>query len=676
MIALTGYLAIVAAVVASAWLAVAGFRAARSDNDERSMRTPAALLVGGALVAFLALEAGLVSHDFTIEYVVEHSSRSTPLVFLLASAWAALEGSIVLWGLVLAGFALAVARTVRRGDRLGAGALAVIGVVALFWFGMMATVANPFRVCTEVAGDVCRASSWFPLAAATAPLDGLGVNPLLQNNILMAIHPPVLYLGFVGFTVPFAFAISALARGEQGHVWLERTHRWSLVAWTFLTLGILLGMWWSYTVLGWGGYWSWDPVENAALIPWLAATAFIHSAAVQRKRGMLQGWNLVLIISTFALTILGTFLTRSGTIVSVHSFTQSGVGPALLGFLMLVLLGSFGLLAWRSHLVASARRLDSLASREGALLLNNLVLTVFAFAVLVGTLFPILAEAFSGARISVGRPFFDRITLPLALVLLLAMGIGSITPWRVARAAVVWPRIRTPLRTALVAGAATVLVGVRSIPVVAVVVLGSLVFGVVVRRLWEQTAAVRRGGASAGAAASRVLRGDPGYWGGQIAHVGVALVAIAVAASTGLAARHEVTLTEGESAVVGDYCLEYLGATTRNEPQRTVTGARIRLLRADCEREIVVLEPTVNEYRRPPSVASPAVHTGVFEDTFVSLIGGTTSEIVLGVSVFPLQWLLWAGGLVTAAGGAWAFLGRRARKGLARRERAGERIHV
>jgi len=675
MIALVGYLAILAAAAGSAWLAVAGFRTARPGGTEGSLRSPVALLVGGAVVAFLALEAGLLSHDFTLQYVADHSSRSTPLIFLLASAWAALEGSIVLWGLVLAGFTWMVARTVRRGDGLGAGALAVIGAVALFWFGMMATVADPFRVCTEVASDVCQASSWFPLAAATAPLDGLGANPLLQNNILMAIHPPMLYLGFVGFTVPFAFAISALAGGEQGRTWLERTHRWSLLAWTFLTLGVLLGAWWSYAVLGWGGYWAWDPVENAAFIPWLVATAFIHSAAVQRRRGVLQAWNLVLVISTFALTILGTFLTRSGTILSVHSFTQSGVGPALLGFLVLVLLASFGLFAWRADLVASAPRLESLASREGAFLLNNLLLAVFAFTVLVGTLYPILTEAFSGDVVSVGRPFFDRITLPIAFLLLLAIGVGSIAPYRVARGTVVWARIRTPLRAALVAGAGAVLVGVRSVPVVLITVLSTFVIGVAVRRFWEQAGVVRRSGVTAGSAMTRVLGGDPGYWGGQIAHIGVALVALAIATSTGLASRSEVHLAEGDTAVVDGYCVEYLGSTTRTEPQRTVTAARVRLLRDDCQREIGVLAPSINEYRRPPAVASPAIHVGIVEDTFLSLVGGTTSEIVLGVYVFPLQWLLWAGGLVTVGGGAFAYLGRH----RSRRKRAAparERSHA
>jgi cytochrome c-type biogenesis protein CcmF len=662
VIALAGDLAVLTAAGGAAWLAVAGFRAARPGAPEAQLRTPVALLAGGAVAAFLILELGILSHDFTLQYVADHSSRSTPLVFLLAGAWAALEGSIVLWGLVLAGFTWVVARKVRRGDGLGAGALAVLGVVALFWFGMMATVANPFRVCTEVAGGACQASSWFPLAAATAPLDGLGPNPLLQNNILMAIHPPMLYLGFVGFTVPFAFAISALARGEQGRTWLERTHRWSLLAWTFLTLGVLLGAWWSYAVLGWGGYWAWDPVENAAFIPWLVATAFIHSAAVQRRRGVLQAWNLVLLISTFALTILGTFLTRSGTILSVHSFTQSGVGPALLGFLVLVLLASFGLFAWRADLIGSAPRLESLASREGAFLLNNLLLAVFAFTILVGTLYPILTEALSGDVVSVGRPFFDRITLPIALVLLLAIGVGSIAPYRVARAPVVWARIRTPLRLALVAGAVAVLVGVRSVPVVIVVVLSSFVIGVAVRRFWEQARAVRRSGVTAGRAMARVLGGDAGYWGGQIAHIGVALVALAIATSTGLATRAEVRLAEGDTAVVGGYCVEYLGSTTRTEPQRTVTETRVRLMRDDCRQEIAVMAPSVNEYRRPPAVASPAIHTGILEDTFLSLVGGSTGEIVLGVYIFPLQWLLWAGGLVAVGGGAFAYLGKRRRR--------------
>lgn len=661
MNAVLGYAAVLTALGGSLALGVGGFRAGRGTRPVESVRIPVLAMLIGAVVAMVALESAILSHDFTVAYVADNTATTTPFVFLLASGWAALEGSIVLWGLVLAGFTYLVARKVKEGDRLGAGALAVLGVIGVFWFGLMATAANPFAVCTQAATVGCAGTSWWPLTAAVAPAEGLGPNPLLQNHILMAVHPPMLYLGYVGLSVPYAFAMAALARGDRGKVWLDRTHRWSLVAWTFLTLGILLGAWWSYEVLGWGGYWAWDPVENAALLPWLVATAFIHSAVVQRRRGMLQAWNFALVISTFALTILGTFLTRSGVIASVHSFTQSLIGPLILGFLGVVVVASFALFAMRVHVVASAPRLESLASREGLFLVNNLLLTLFAFTVLVGTMLPLLVEAFAGRQVSVGRPFFDRVTLPIAFALLLAMGLGPIAPYRIARPSVVWERIRTPVRAALVIGGAAVLAGVRSVPTVVVTVLAAFAISVIGRHFLVQVRG--RGGFGA---ARRLLRGDPGYWGGQIAHVGLALVAVAIATSTALAVRDEVSLRAGESAVVAGYCVVYEGPFTSNEPNRVVEGAEVTLLQEDCSTVIRSMAPRVNRYPNSPQpVATPDVRTGLVDDVYLSLAGGDADRIVLDVLVFPLMWLLWAGGLVVVAGGAWSVAGRRARREVA-----------
>jgi cytochrome c-type biogenesis protein CcmF len=669
VIATIGLLGLLLATASSAILIVRAWTAANSpDASPRSIAMPVTMMLSASVIAFLALEAGILSHNFSLQYVAANSSSTTPFVFLLAGAWAALEGSIVLWGVILSVFTYLVARTVKTGDRLGLTALAVIGVVSLFWFGLMATVSNPFRVCTEVIAGSCVSSSWLPFVASAAPVDGIGANPLLQNHILMAIHPPMLYIGYVGFTAPFAFAIAALIRGEQGSVWLERTHRWSVIAWAFLGFGMLLGAWWSYEVLGWGGYWAWDPVENAAFLPWLAATAFIHSAVVQRRRGMLQAWNLVLVIATFSLTILGTFLTRSGTIISVHSFTQSGVGPLLLAFLVAVVLGSLALFAWRSHLLGSAPRLDSLASREGVFLFNNLILTVFALAVLMGTLYPIALEALGRARVSVGTPYFNRVTIPVAFMLLLAMGIGPVTPYRYARPRVVWDRIAAPVVAALVAGAVAVIVGIESIPVVVIVALGVFVIATILKEFAKQVGKVAGNKISA---AGRVLRRDPGYWGGQIAHIGVAFLAVGIAASSGLASRDQIRVGVGESVQVDDYCIVYEEATSRTEPNRLVTGARLDLRDADCTDHIASLEPVFNQYSRPPAVATPAVHTGLFEDVFVALATVPGEDVVLDVLVFPLMWTLWAGGLVSVAGGLWAVFAKKPRRKPLVKEPAG-----
>ena len=661
MIALVGFVSVIAGFAGGLALTYRGWRAARS-GDASSLRVPILIVVTAGVVAFVALEAAIIGHDFSIEYVAQNTSRSTPLVFLLASAWAALEGSIVLWGLVLVGFVWWVGRRVDDGDRLGIGALAVLGLTVVFWFGLMATASNPFRVCTEAfAGGVgCASASWFPLAAAAAPLDGFGPNPLLQNHILMAVHPPMLYVGYVGLSVPFAFAISAMAQSLQGSAWLERTHRWSIVAWSFLTLGIALGAWWSYEVLGWGGYWAWDPVENAALLPWLVATAFIHSAVVQRRRGVLQAWNLVLVISTFALTILGTFLTRSGTIVSVHSFTQSAVGPILLAFLGVVLIASFGLFALRSHRIVSSPRLDSLASREGVFLANNLLLTLYAFTVLIGTMYPLLLEAFTGRQVSVGRPFFDRATLPIAFALLLAMGVGPVTPYRLARGSVVWSRIAGPLQIALAAGVATAIVGVRSVPVVLIVVLATFVVASIVRHFSVQVSVLVRRGEPLLASVTKVFGREPGYWGGQVSHIGVALVAVAIATTTALVTRAEIQVVQGDTAAVGDYCVEYVGPFSRVEPNRSVEGAEIALLRSDCTTEIDRMFPRVNRYAGSNQpVATPDVRTGLVDDVYVSLNGVQGDRLFIDVFVFPLMWMLWLGSVVTVAGGFWSYVGTR-----------------
>ncbi len=662
--ALLGYLGIVVALGGSMLLAYLGARHARDAHiDSGTMRRVSAAVLAGAVVAMVALEIAILSHDFSIEYVANNTSTTTPFLFLMASGWAALEGSIVLWGLMLAIFTFLVARRLNHGDGLGIGALGVMGFVGAFWFGVMATVANPFALCSDVVNGVCAASSGLPLGAAVAPAEGLGPNPLLQNHILMAIHPPMLYVGYVGFTVPFAFAISAMWRGDQGPTWLDRTHRWSLAAWTFLTLGIFLGGWWSYEVLGWGGYWAWDPVENAAFLPWLVGTAFIHSAIVQRRRGMLQAWNLILIIATFALTIFGTFLTRSGTIFSVHSFTQSLIGPVLLAFLGVVLVGSLALFAWRAPLMSSAPRMESLASREGMFMLNNLLLTLFAITVLVGTMYPLALEAFSGRQVTVGRPFFDKASIPIAFALLLAMGVGPVTPWRVARPGVVWERTRTPLIVSLFVGAGAVLVGIWSVPVVIVLVLAAFVIGVIIRLFVATVNARRRSGAGAAAAAASLFTRQPGFWGGQVAHIGVALAAVAIAASSALAFRTEVRLDVGESVMVEGYCLEYESPVSIQEAHRRIDGVNLVLLRADCSTEVARLRPSLNFFANSgQAVATPSVHTGLVEDVYVNIAAGDSESVVLDVSVFPLMWLLWTAGLIIVAGGTWSFAASRSRR--------------
>ena len=640
MIAALGTACCLLALGGAVGLVWAGWAAARepSHADAGRLRWSVAALLAGALGAFAALEVAILRDDFSVIFVAEHSARATPLLYKVATAWSALEGSIVLWGLLLAALTAAVwwGSTRLDDDRLGAGALAVCGGVAVFFFALLATVANPFRA---VAGAV--------------PLDGPGPNPLLQNHPLMAIHPPLLYLGFVGFTAPFAFAVSALALGARGTAWVRRTQRWALGAWAFLSAGIVCGAWWSYEVLGWGGYWAWDPVENASFLPWLAGTAYLHSATIQARRGLLQAWSIGLVLATFALTIFGTFLTRSGVIASVHAFSQSAIGPLLLAFLGVVVLGSFGLFAARAHLVAAPNRLDSLVSREGAFLVNNLLLSLFAVTVLVGTTYPLIIEAASGDQLSVGRPFFDRFAIPIALVLLLAVGLGPLLPYRASRPGLLWERARVPAVAALAAAATTVLL-VPGAPYVAVTVgLATLVASAFVQQLVVAVGRRRRAAPDEGrlTATGRVVAGEPAFWTGQLAHLGLVVVALGIAVSGNLGDRAAVTLRPGETAAFGGYEVGYVAPFEAQEPNRAVRGAEVALLREG--EHLAVLRPRVATFANVAQpVGTPAVWTSrTGDEVYVSLASIDDQAIVLNLYRFPLVSLLWGGGLLLAGAG-------------------------
>ena len=663
MLALAGSVTVLVGLGAAVMLTVAGVRGALRPDDPPDVRRPGRVLLWASLAAMGVLQVGLQVDDFTIAYLANNHSAATPFPFDVATAWAALEGSIVLWGVVLAAFTWIVVRDqLATPDRLGAGAVAVMGGVSVFFFGLMATVSNPFETCTAVAEGInrCLESSPLPLIGAVAPVDGAGPNPLLQNHLLMAVHPPMLYIGYVGLTVPFAYAMSALAQRISGPAWLDRSQRWTTVAWTFLTLGIVLGGWWAYEVLSWGGYWAWDPVENASFMPWLVATAFLHSALVQRRRGMLQSWNFVLVIAAFALTILGTFLTRSGTIASVHSFTQSAIGPVLLAFLIVVLGGSFGLYALRANDVAQPSRLESLSSREGAFLYNNLVLTVYAFVVLVGTLYPLFLEAFTGSTVRVGEPFYNRLAVPLSFALLLGMGVGPVMPWRVARPDLVWSRVHGPLQIALAAGAVTVVATTAIGWVVLAVVFSTFVVAVIANHLLAQarTAAEARQ-TTVMVEAGRLFQRDPGYWGGQVSHVGVAVMALGIAFASNFAVHDQVTMLPGDTVRFDGYEITYEAPFSRAEPNRSIVGARLDVMRNGDP--VTTLNPRLATFpNSAQAILTPSVHTTLTGDLYTTLrtIDPPSREIVLNLDSSPMQWLVWLGGIVTAGGGFIALRGR------------------
>ena len=591
------------------------------------------LVLLAAAAAAGAMEHAFVTRDFSLAYVAQNDGLGTPLLFRITGMWSALQGSLLLWTLILAGYLAAVAWHFRRRatDPLVAWATLVGLAVAAFFFGLLLVgAADPFRT---VAGAV--------------PTNGPGPNPLLQDNPVVAFHPPMLYLGFVGFTVPFMFAVAALVTGRVGEGWLVETRRWTLFAWGFLTLGLVLGAFWSYEVLGWGGYWSWDPVENAALLPWLTGTAFLHSVMVQERRGMLRVWNLSLVLATFALTIFGTFLTRSGVIESVHSFSTSSVGPVILGFFGAVLLGGVGLIVWRGEQLRSPGSIDSALSREGAFLANNLAFGAFAFVVLLGTVFPLVVEALHHQTVSVGAPYFDTMTAPIVLALLFLMAVAPALPWRKASASVLLHRMRWPAAAGVATVVATSAAGLHDVAAVAAFGLGAVVAVSALRQL-------------ALSARQRGFRGLVGRVnGGMVVHLGVAIMAVAFAASAAYGQRGQLSLRPGQSARFDGHSVTYLGTRTRSYPNRRALEAELRLDGGP------VLYPAISVFSfGSEGIGTPAIDSGPTQDVYLTLDSSPVGHgpTVIGVVVQPLIVWLWVGGGVMGLGAALAaFPGRRRR---------------
>jgi cytochrome c-type biogenesis protein CcmF len=591
------------------------------------------LVVGGAVLATLAMERALLTHDFSLQYVVQNNSVNTPVLFTIAGMWSALEGSILLWGLVLAGFlgTMVWHFRSRRDDAMVSWATAVTLVVVAFFFGLMAGPASPFETISGVV-----------------PADGNGPNPLLQEHVLMAFHPPILYIGYVGFTVPFAFGIAALITGRLGEGWLVEVRRWTLVAWAFLTTGIMLGSWWSYEVLGWGGYWAWDPVENASLLPWLTATAYLHSVMVQERRGMLRVWNLSLLAATFSLTILGTFLTRSGVLDSVHAFSESSIGPLLLGFFGVIVASTCGLIFWRSEKLGSPGSIASAVSRESAFLVNNIVFAAFAFIVLLGTVFPLLADAISGDDVAIGSPYFNTMARPAGMVLLFLMAVAPMLPWRGASSATVRDRLFWPAAFSALVMAVCVVFGLRGIWMIAGFGLGALVAGSSVRQI---ALSVRRFG----------VQGFLGRTsGGMIAHLGFAILAVAVVASQSYQHRVELSLKPGESAVVSGHRIEFLGLQALQFENKSSTVAEVRVDGGKVYRPALSSFPNSND-----AVGTPSVRTTPLEDVYLTLVRAPAESggpSVISVIVQPLIMWLWIGGAVIAAGSLIALIPQQRRK--------------
>jgi cytochrome c-type biogenesis protein CcmF len=613
----------------------------------RSARAAAYTTFGLLSIANLAMIYGLVTHDFSIDYVAQVGSRATPVFFTVISLWSALEGSILFWGWVLA-FYTALAMWVTRANlgSLGAYANAVLLGVGVFFYILLVGPANPFGLVSP------------------APLDGPGPNPLLQNHWLMGVHPPLLYLGYVGMTVPFAFAIGALLSGRLDDTWLRVTRRWTVMAWMFLTLAIVAGMWWSYEVLGWGGYWAWDPVENASFMPWLTATAFMHSAMVQERRALLRVWNMSLIITTFVLTILGTFLTRSGILSSVHAFGEGPIGMYFLVFIAIVLVFSLAVLAGRSVELRGDGHLDNMASRETVFMVNNLVLAAFTFTVLLGTMFPLVAEAARGVKVSVGAPFFNRMTIPLCVALLFLVGIGPMLPWRVADMVELRRKLLAPGIALFVTLTAAVTLGMRDFW--GLLAFSFAAFATVsnLQEFYDGTAARRRAGGGGWLGSWwGLVNSNPRRFGGYTAHLGLIMMAVGITASSVFRSEREATLRAGEAVQLREYTVRFDELWAQDEPHRFVVGSTFTVFRGG--RVIGRMDPRLNYYRARGSepITTPAVRSRAHNDLYMNLLAFEQdgSSATVTVIVEPMVVWIWIGSFVIAFGALWSLWPRRRR---------------
>jgi cytochrome c-type biogenesis protein CcmF len=630
--------ALLAAIVVTVSGIVGGFR--RNQTLIDIARWGSYMMFAAMTVAFVTMEIALLTHDFSVDYVARVGSRETPPYYTAISLWSSLDGSILFWGWILAAYAALVAYVQRDShSRLTPFATGVIGFVSIFFFGLLVGPASPF-------GTV------FPV-----PANGPGPNPLLQNHPLMGLHPPMLYFGYVGLTVPFAFAIAALLSGKLDEEWIRTTRRWTVAPWAFLSVGIVGGAWWSYEVLGWGGYWAWDPVENASFLPWLTATAFLHSVMVQERRGMLKTWNLTLIISTFLLVLFGTFLTRSGVLESVHAFTEGVIGPLFLGFIAIVAIVSLALIGWRSDRLHAPGHLDGVVSRESAFILNNLFLVAFTFTVLLGTTFPLIVEAINGNRVSVGPPYFNKVSIPLGLLLLFLMGVGPALPWR--RTSPEKLR-RTFIVPALVGLASVVVVfalGMRAVWPLVTIGFAGFVMATIVEEFRKGINARKRiAGVSTPVAFWQILTRNNRRYGGYTVHAGIVIIIVALAISGTWRTEREVTLNQGEHMVLGDYVVQFDEVWGEQEPQRFVVGSTFTVFRKG--KDAGQLQPRMNYYTGSQQpIATPAVRSSLKEDLYLTLMAFDQERgayATVRAIVNPAVPWLWIGGMIVALGGILA----------------------
>jgi len=640
-----GYAATVAALalaICGAGTSAMGARTGRTDLLRAGERAAVGVWVLVTACVALMLYAFL-TFDFSVRYVAFNTSRGTPFYYRITALWGALEGSIILWSWMLSIYTLVVVVQYRRRQpELYPWVLAVLLGILAFFLLIMTVPAPPFERLTPI------------------PPDGRGLNPLLEDSGMIT-HPVALYLGFTGFTVPFAFAMAALIVGRTGDEWITITRRWTIIAWYFLSLGLLIGGWWSYHVLGWGGYWAWDPVENAAFMPWLTATAFLHSVMIQERRRMLKLWNLSLIILTFGLTLFGTFLTRSGIIGSVHAFTQGSIGVFFLAFLGVVLIGSFALLASRLDQLRGQGELDSVVSRESVFLLNNLFLVAAAFTVFFGTVFPLLSEAVRGVKVSVGAPFFNLVNIPIFLALLFLMGVGPLIAWRRASAQNLKRNFLAPVAAGVVAAAVLRIGGVGNVIVLTAMTLVVFVAGTIALDYVRAVRARRRSGDAWGVATWGLLLRQNRRYGGFVVHLGILVIALGVAGSQAWSTETETTLDRGQSVELGGYRVRFDGLSASEESNHFKVTGTFTMSNGGAPATLYPARKFYPQEQTP--IAAVDYKLGLMKDVYLVLgefaRDGSQATIKLKIN-WMVSWL-WIGGAVLTLGAALAILPERRR---------------
>jgi cytochrome c-type biogenesis protein CcmF len=609
----------------------------------KSARQAGIATCGLIFLATASLVYLFFSDSYWVAYVVAHSNRDLSTFYKVAALWSGQEGSLLFWSFLLAIYVCSVLLVYRnKNGELMPYVGVVLAGVQIFFLTLNNFVASPFKVLATTGAN--GALNIFTRA------DGNGLNPLLQYPE-MVIHPPNLYSGYTGFTIPFAFALGALLARYPGEKWIHLTRKWTMVAWCFQTVGILLGAHWAYAVLGWGGYWGWDPVENASLLPWLTGTAFLHSVMMQEKRGMMKVWNVWLVFLTFMLCITGTMLTRSGVVSSVHAFAQSSIGNWFLGFLALIFVVCLAAYVKNRDYLKSENQLDSMVSRESSFLFNNLILLVSCVAILSGTLFPVFSEWFSGSRISVGKPFFDKVNLPLGLILLFLTGVGPLLAWRKTSAESLKRNFGWPLLAGLTAGVTLFALGVREFYSLVCFSLCVFVTATISMEFFRGARVLRaRSGASLLASAVDLTMRNTRRYGGYIVHMGMVLIFVGLA---GAAFNRDVQkeMQIGSSLQIGRYNL--LLQAMDSKPEKNYTAQRMIVEVMRDGQPMMMLYPERRFFpANKESGTMVAIYSTLREDLYVVYAGQSpeTDAPVIHAYLNPLVKWIWLGGVVVVLG--------------------------